>query len=90
MVTHYPVLLYVVGFDLVVGVLIWRYLGLLRRARVKQRIPLSWVVIISLVNLGGTFCGASVEEAIAGFGGLSMVVLIISAISSLAKTDPKA
>ena len=90
MFTHPQVLLYVIVFDLFVGFLLSRYFWLARDAKQKRRLPLSWIVIICLVNLSGAFCGVSVEEAIAGLGGLAMAVLILPAIAAQTKSNEKA
>jgi hypothetical protein len=87
MITHHEVLLYIAVFDLLVGILIWRYLWVLSRAAKKWRLPISWIAIICLVNLSGLFCGATIEQAVAGLGGVALVVLILSAISSDERSD---
>jgi hypothetical protein len=85
MITHHEVLLYIAAFDLLVGTLIFRYLWIPSCGAKKWRFPVSWIAIISLVNLSGAFCGATIEEAVTGLGGLAMLVLILSAISSQEK-----
>ena len=90
MLTHHQVLLYVVAFDLFVGFLLARHLWLIRGTEQKRKIPISWLTIICLVNLSGTFCPATVEEAIVGMGGLALAVLIIPAIANQTKTDKDA
>jgi hypothetical protein len=75
---------------LFVGILLARYLWLIRGTDQKRKIPMSWVAIVCLVNLSGTFCAATIEEMIVGMGGLALAVLIISAIASQTKTNKKA
>ena len=90
MLTHHPVLQALIAFDLIIGVLLSRYLWVIRGTGRTRKVPLSWTTIICLVNLSAVFCGATVEEAIAGFGGLALVVLILSAIAAQAKFKGKA
>ena len=51
---------------------------------------MSWITIICLVNLSGTFCRATIEEMIAGLGGLALAVLIVPAIASQTKAKKDA
>ena len=83
MISPHPVLSYVVGFDVIICILLARFLWVARTSKVRLRIPASWIVIIALVNLAGLFCPVGIEAAVAGLGGLALVVLIVAAIGRL-------
>ena len=70
----------IAAFDFVVGVLLARYFLLGRIHHRKMRLPLSWAVIICLVNASGTFCDFTVVQATTFLGGLGMVNILAAAI----------
>jgi hypothetical protein len=73
---------YVGGFDLLVGLLLARYFWVLRSGGREFRMPVSWLLIIGLVNVSAAFCSANIEEAIVGLGGFALALLISLAVSS--------
>jgi len=81
MFPHHLVLLYASGFDLLIGFLLVRYFWVMHSKKRKFSLPFSWVLILGLVNLSGLFCGANIEEAVVGLGGVTLCLLIIPMIS---------
>jgi len=80
--------LYALGCDLLVGTLLLRYWFVARTLGRKVRIPISWWLIIGLVNVSALFTGPIVEKAVAALGGACLALLLLSAIEEEGKKLP--
>jgi hypothetical protein len=67
----------IAAFDLIIGILVFRYYHAVPRARRGYLVPVSVGVIATLVNVSGAFCSEGIVEMVAILGGLGLVNLLL-------------